>query len=948
MNKKSQFFLISTVALAISLTTIVLLYTIPYQLSINNLLSQNSGVSELSTLIKSLNSLTNTLYNSWPSMQSYRTNFEILNVNAEKVGDEPFIITLPINDYARVTSMELRDEDGRLLDASYSSPDNGTLTISFKDTLEGGISKTYNVYYDIISDEKSVLKEAVVNSRVIETLSSLNYKSPYYNIVFNKNNGVVTELEVEGDNNNLATNYYARTRIGGTDYDETGMTANFSYDYHNNVASILIEGDIVSGVRLTQHYFLHPEGIILYQDYTITSSGTYNLSYVLDTTESLDSLAYDNTVNIGLVEPAETIFNSENYHTLFKDNTGLSIINLDNSITTISTGGGMHSRIQLASNSYNSGTYTQRIIIVPYFNNYTTSKMISMASLNNPAKITTLSKSQYLAYQFEPLLYLSKGYSDILTFSEQNSAESTRTVYTSNYYTNIPTGNSFRTSNNIDYDTLNVTRLGENVPHGITTKNHNYNSQLGFFITNNAGLNVDGTIINLLNIDGKNFTLSINMNSLQVSDTLTLNVFSPNNILVKSEVLVPSIPGSFEEKTITINGLNESGTYKVNLSGDNVVFTLHSTTPLLNVQLPFIINSTLNDSLYFETDNDFYLNITSLDGDKIIILNNSANTFINEVTPVNEIITHHYYGFTPYYLTLEGGTILLDGNVNLGKEEYYLNNENAVEVVLYDSFIGKQEYDLAYDESNTGYYRQETNISFIESANTLENKDYSWDLDNEVFIYKNSNNWFYNGDFYACMGVYGACSTETTNFTYDALLDDNELFKTASFNSDSIKPVITVYNDSSLFKIVISNPIGLNYYFGLNIRINGDADTYYKTSFTQEQPLSVTEFINSTIIDETGWSYIGKRDSTSAAALFAKTSDLEQGSVTGIISNDYLRMGLNGFGTKTLYFYIGDDWNSVEKVESYLNSMPESRNEPINYFYTYTSGNVKSIGTLIG
>ncbi|PIX42941.1 hypothetical protein COZ55_01615, partial [archaeon CG_4_8_14_3_um_filter_38_5] len=81
MNKKGQFFIISTVVMAIALTTIIGLLTIPLQLTTTSLTSQTRDLNDMRTAVNNLKTLTNSLYNYWPAEQTMMTEFTAKDYN---------------------------------------------------------------------------------------------------------------------------------------------------------------------------------------------------------------------------------------------------------------------------------------------------------------------------------------------------------------------------------------------------------------------------------------------------------------------------------------------------------------------------------------------------------------------------------------------------------------------------------------------------------------------------------------------------------------------------------------------------------------------------------------------------------------------------------------------------------------------------------------------------
>ncbi len=170
------------------------------------------------------------------------------------------------------------------------------------------------------------------------------------------------------------------------------------------------------------------------------------------------------------------------------------------------------------------------------------------------------------------------------------------------------------------------------------------------------------------------------------------------------------------------------------------------------------------------------------------------------------------------------------------------------------------------------------------------------------------------------------------------------------FTSNTITPIITAYNASNLFKIDLYNPTALPYTFGINFRIEGDDDTYYMTSYLPNEALLGAGEVtyDSTWINSTGWNFIGKRDDSAYAAIIFNSLDLKQGNNVMIISDDYLRVGLDAFSKKTIYFYIAGDWNSIELITNSLDNNPVTYDEIIQYYFMYNSVKLDASANIIG
>ncbi|MBN1923572.1 MAG: hypothetical protein JW791_02315 [Nanoarchaeota archaeon] len=946
MSRKAQFFIISAVAMSIALTVILGLLTVPPALTLSNLQSQSRDLHDFQETISNIKSLTNSLYDNWPLQQSSSAGFTIRNNNGLNAYNNEVIVKVLVDEYAENNTFQLVS-NGEYLDASYALIKPGELIISFKDSFEKGESRNYRVFYNLESDAEKKLVFQEQRSRYDETLAEVRYYSPTYEAIISKSTGVITSLVIKGDDIDLSTAFKARVRTS-SDYDQDSMTATVSIlKYENNVLVVNVSGQIEPNTYLTQYYYFQPDIITLRQDFIISSAGDYNLSYVADVASSLNSLAYRKYANNSLSLPSETIFDSYNHHTVYKTSAGIGFIYEQDSLVTAQTPSGVDTRIQLVENSYTPNTITQEIIIMPYFNNYNYSIIAANNYNTNPLQSAKISKTEYLTYASNPIITSMTGSSSTLVFQQLfNESLNPQIIVAKNAAPSI-TPFSF-TAKSFKEKDLNTLEL--NADYGLTTKNYHNGSYTNFYAVNQENQGITSTDYEMINLNGEDFSLGIRMNSETLTDTLDIEVVSPNNTLVLRQTLSPAIAGVFEEHDFTVKGYNVSGVYTLNVEGEDVVFSISTTLPLININAPFVLNATTDTVLYFEAGNDYTIKCESFDGlTSQVIINNTHEAVLSENLNFTRTINHTYYTTTPYYMHLKQGITLIDANLKFGSEDYYLNPDYEVKFIVEDKVLGKNYYTINASTSTTNKTVYYENMTYSFSTNTLTNKDYEWDFDTETLTYKGSNNWLYNGDFYACTGTYGSCTVETTSFTFDSLIENTTLFKSASFSSNTIKPLVRVFNASNLFMIELENPTKLPYTFGINYRIGGDDDTYYKTSYLEDEiSLTSTTVYSSTIINNTGWNYIGKRDDSASTGLVFNSKDLKQGINSMVISDDYLRIGLNGFSTHVLYFFIGEDWTSIEAVVNSLNNAPVCYDEVIQYSYDYYSENLDSSAVIIG
>lgn len=944
MNKKAQFFIISTVVMSIALTTIIILLTVPSELTTTSLTTQTRDLYDFNELINNFKTITSSLYNSWPGEQGTRTTITLRNNHEFNAENNLIVARLRVEDNALTNSFQLLS-NGEYYDATFTQPTNGSLITAFNEDLRANQARTYHFYYNVISDANQTQTRQAKRSRIEKTSTEFKYYSGTYEAVIDASTGVITSLKVKGDNNNLAVNYGARVNLNNQD----GMTGEVTMKgYENNVLELNASGMINSNVYLTQKQYYHPSMIIIRNEYEIKSTGTYNLSYVLDSTISLTSLAYANVNHISLNQPTEANFNPGLYYTVYKNNTSVGVLLDKNSLTTVQTSNGVDTRIQERINSYTPNKIIQEIILTPDYKNYTKQLITGKNYATNPEKESTTTQTSNMKYLSQPLIETLKGaFNNLIYYTYKNQTSNPRIIVLNNKNpSNTPTQAVYNIKPGNDLNTIVVE--GSN-NYAITTKNYNNNSYTNFILRNDETQGVTNTTYEMINLNGEDFTITVRMNSAAISDSLNAKVYSPNNTLVNDEVLTPATPGIFETKTINVKGFNVSGVYSLNLEGDDALFSTSTTLPLMNANPPIIINNTGIEILSFEASESFEISADGLKGTSArVALNNSAKTIFNKTTNFNKYVNHTQNNQIMYDLIITPGSTLIDTNMKLGTKTCNLNNNYETILVMNTPVQGKNYVKITSTPSAANKTVQYSNLTHNAGTNTLTNSEYSWDLDTETFFYKTGSDWFYNGDFYACTGTYGSCSAETTSFTYDSLIEDTALFKTALFTSDTVNPIIRHYNDTNLMEVMLNHDLKQGYTFGLNYKINGDDDTHYKTSFTTELTLGAGEVLhNSTQLVEKGWNYVGKRDGNIYTALIFHSSDLKQGDSVMVISDDYLRIGLNEYAGK-IYFLIADSWNEIESITNSLNNQPEVYNKIIHYYYEYNSEGVRSSGTLIG
>ncbi len=910
MNRKVQFFIISSVVISIALTVVVALFSVPTLISTKVLISQSRDMLSLNSFLLGIESISSHIHSFW------RTGTNRIAISAQYSRDSLLnVLYLPSIDEIDPCSASVIDDSGKKVGAyaSYNAGDGVYLSL-FGRSVEG--EDRFYLVHD--KPDGPYTPSSTADASYLFNSTGFFYSSPFYTLFINGSNGVVEYISLIGGSEVI--NYMGANSNSNS---QTTMDANLTIISNSSDVVVLnVSGMIDPSVALQQVYTITPRAIFVTQKFDILSSGTYNLSYYVSS--SLDSIYFNGETFSPLSQPTELLSNITTSSYLFESNSTVALFNTPSSYAFIkSTLLGVDERIQLRENSFSLETVYQTIAIVPelkrYDDLYSDSYIISYSPslsiddyLNNSYNFIT---SPISAYGYETNMTYSLGEGDVAFV--YSSTPSNIPVY-------IPFSLEGRNG------TVCVSDENKYVLSGLTSSNWRNSSYIPFYFKNDVLNGIGSTNFSLINLDGDDFTIGIE----SIGGIPNSKLYYPNGTVY-----------SFSSNYVNINSMGLSGEYTLSVEGD-VNFKVNSSLPLINVNGPFIINSTSTSYLYFEANKDFGISATGIGSDTWIVLNSTRNIIINSSIPLSyTTIKHNFTWYSPYSLIVGPGVVLINSSNVFGIRSNYLRDDDLVYLVVNEPIFGLTKFKLNYP----CYRSFNTDISYSQTTSTVSNTYFDWDLDDDIFTYSSSSNWFYGEPFYSCIGTYGSCDIESTLFDFDSLIDNTTISKAAYFDSTSIGVVAEFYNNSNLIKLTLINPTDKPFVFGFNFKADGTDDTLFKTSSTEEKTIApVEEYLASYDIGDGRWAYMGKSDGTNYVGIIFNYNDILNGDKSIIYSNSSLKLYFNRYGDKTIYLYIGKSWDDFSSVVSSLNSLSQPSNKLYIFNYDFNSNNVESSGVILG
>ncbi|MFA5333649.1 MAG: T9SS type A sorting domain-containing protein [Candidatus Nanoarchaeia archaeon] len=901
MNNKSQFFIVSIVLFSIALTSIVYLLTIPSELSQKDMQSQLRDYDDFYSSLKTLRQLSMSINTYWPKSQTSRLSFEAVNTKGGESSNQLYLMNLNIDDSANSESFYLSN-NGKKMSFSISQSGAKDYLISFKDSIPLGESGKYYLFFNKLSDPKTYLMDEKKISDYYETIQAINYESNSYKAMINKSSGELLSVRLIESDYELTS-----LKSNSNNNPQSSCSANYSFmSYSNNVLSINFTC-MLGTVTLTQKYDFHPEFIIVSQEFNVLYYNDYNLSLIAES--NLDSLATSVSVNESLIQPTLTMHDSK-YVSLFHQDYGVLFIGND-SMPYVITSPNITLDYRINSSILSPGTYYQKIIIVPYYNNYNYSLSIANNYFFNPLNSFTLSKNEFLNYFKSSFLnILSNSFNSMLFFINN--------TYSNNYLASTSADSKYAIAEFSlkNQQLLNKTltdESGSSLRFSYITKNYMRNSTFPIYLCNNDSMNVHNTTYEFMKMNGSEIIVTIN-----TTGEINAKLYDYSGQLLTQDTF------SVNSQLSVSNALN--GVYRLVISSDNACFKVSVNSPLISALSPIILNASENMQLFFSSDSSFQLTKTNITNSPMVTLSNALGTLVNSSNNFSYNVSNDYYYPVNYYLNITAGKFYLNNGLNFGAQESYLPTTYDVKGLILKDYNAVEYYYL--NDSQIINY-----CVMNYSSNAVNNTGYSIDFDSNEFV-RDSNNWASSELF----------NIDGLAFDFKGLVLDSALLKSYELDSANASMIISLINDSNLIMIDFENA-KKSFDLRINLRVNGDADNYLNFNSNPEY-YAVSKSIDSERLLK-GYNFIAKNDSGNYFAAIFDADDLKQSSSAIIIHNDYLQLSLSKY-CKKIYLYFTDDYSDLLKTVDGLNNNIIISNELLTYDYSYTSQNFNSAGTILG
>lgn len=902
MNKKSQFFIISLLIFSIAFTSMIHLLTTPKETSQNSIKTRMIDYNDFQSSLEMLNQLAQESFEYWPTNHEQSLRFSIKNTSPYAQPSQEIIIKATINESAIIESFYL-SRKGSNPDFSISNLQGKEYLISFKESLSRGEEKNYNLLFSKTTDNPSHYQESKKASEYSESASIITYESSTYTAQINKSTGEIISLKLTGNNhetiNSLKASINSET--------QEACESNYSFIRHsNNVLEINFTCELTAAT-FTQKYSFHPSFFSIHQEFEIPALGNYNLSYIADS--ALSSLATEQGINESLSQPTLTKYNSR-YASLFTQDKGILIMSND-SAPFIITSTDIESEFRLNQTSYEEGFYSQEIIIMPYYNNYTSSIATATNYFSNPTRASIESKEDFLL-KFNLLS------SSILTNSFTQSSLSMNSTISDSKIASIANepSNSFSGFSIKNFFNLNKTiqdESGNELSHYFSTHNYARNSSMPTQICNDNSFGISSTSFEFMKIQGEEIIASIN-----TTDEITAQIINPLGESILSE--------TFSSDSIISASAELNGVYELIISG-NSCFEASVNCPLISAKSPIIINSSGNNELFFKANSQFTLQKTNIDSDARIILNNSHAVLINESGNFSEEINANHYSAINYYLNFSQGKFIISNNLSFGAKESYLSADYEISGAILRDFKGIECFKII-DAEPTEY------CSMNYSSGAVNNTQYSIDFENNKFI-MNEADWASSASLFSINGI----SAE-----YEGIAQDSCLAKSFEFSNPSASMILTAINNSNLFILDFEN-VKENFNLTINMKINGTIDTFFIFDSVQRY-FNTTSSISSKNMIE-GYNFIAKNDSGTYLAIIFHANDLMQTSNALIVHNNYIQIYLSKHAKKA-YAYASNDYSELLRIFNGIRNSARISNEIKSYNSSFISQSLKLNGTFFG
>lgn len=770
--KKGQFFIMSMILIALSITLLVLHLSIPTQLRYPDFSYEKRSMNDISFIRDTLKSSEEFFQNLWDLHYNEASEIIITNENNSGINN---IITARFNlpDNAKTDSLMLLKEDGTLLRAGYLFDNLGNKEgeLFLSDDFKPPGSRKYVLLSNSLGSLSPILTmdPAILT---IETETSITIQTSLYTALLNKDEGgAITSLNINGEGNILKE---LQTRlVCGNNYNNQSSAQNtkFSVEKQDLLTIVTINGQRVSGDSyITKEVFL-PDRIIFIEDTIINpfvNCEKYELLIELNKAELPNYLDASSNNYIPVPAQGDTEISTGNWIEFYDTLNSLGIIpnTSFNKKLLSSTSDETSFKMRLLDQSapINGGSYKIRTTIVPLYKNRTS----EFYKVYN-SKMEVSSYEYKLEDKFNLLmntskrLFIQKGI-DFLPLYKTGILFEERNNNSLNWEVERPYRIKFATKGGVsskspvtakivfpkDIDPASIVLSGSEglIPFQVSTDNY-YNHSYTNTHKNTIELNNSFLLFSYGSFD-VSFSKS--------AGELSASIYSPANELINYNDI------NNNEK-ISVNTA-KAGFFKMILNGTAGTFSFNTTSSKVIALTPTFISGP--GELHFKTNSStarFEITLTPGGSLNAVLYDkggNTLHTFTSSETfvGVNELLKD--YATFKLSITQNTGGVKIDAKniTGFSQSKSMLIDPLMPELnLIFTERTGVKagEFFCFYNTSSNMDIPSYEGVNVSTSDFEVNNSFYSFDFDELEFREANElNNWFYSG-WESCID--SSCST---------------------------------------------------------------------------------------------------------------------------------------------------------------------------------------------
>jgi hypothetical protein len=722
---KSQFYIISIILIILAIATIVILLTIPTQLSPLALGEIEKISADITFLKNYIMNVKRSIARDW--LNPFLEKRDLIQIKNNEYERKEWIVRAfyDFPDDVDTNSIRIENEIGEIpIQIKWINIANRTGELTFIDNFPKYSTKKYYLYYTNATTYSLGNGDYKKLVNVFENSTQITIETIRYKVVLNKSRGgAIDEFYLKP---NLTQNFI---------YNQANWSFQSLFDCNNNIYAqsnginisleVIENGPLLALIKVigmhgnatipesfTQYQYYYPDYVIieeelnLTQDYTCTSlyygyRATVNYSVVSNYNDGNNNGNADNP-NIN-PDGWMDFYRSDNYF-------GISLIFENTSQFTnftLATGGAPSYRYFISkvrnTSTINKGVYQFKILIYPHFGNNQNASYFF--NLTNRSFVLTKIKTEELIQKLQGLtnliqtLNLERGFQSSFTTDKIKRIE----IYNgqsdwintslnkrigfylkSNYLTKLfPIEIDVEFTSDVNPNSIFVTtKGGDFIRSQVSTDNYEESSKFDVNLTNPTGAAINYYFYTY-NIDGRNFNVTAIFNG-----GVTISVYYPNGSCTNICNFAAT-----SGNPILVQANSIAGKYKI-------ITTLNSGTNLSMIStLPKIVLA--NQTFYIKGDSNnsllFYVPRTNTSTTNFnITLNCPSASNCYEVT----LKTYDGVNLTTTYVNSAGKKIAEYALNEEGGSFYFLEFKNLISVsYLQIQFNGTSNY-----TSSENYY----------------------------------------------------------------------------------------------------------------------------------------------------------------------------------------------------------------------------------------------------